>query len=105
MAEKGKRGRGRPAGSRNKSKLIKAQLKFDDASELAAETLKALMKNDKEFLNISDDVPATIRLQACKVILDKAIANEKDKDTQAPVQETVQETVQDSIPRVVSSVK
>lgn len=74
-----KRGRGRPKGARNKSSLIKAQLTFDDAANLAAETLVALMKNDKDALNISDDVPATIRLQACKVVIDKAIANEKDK--------------------------
>ena len=37
---------GRPKGSRNKSKLIKAQLAFDDYAELAAERLKQIMMNN-----------------------------------------------------------
>jgi hypothetical protein len=92
MSSEEKRGPGRPKGARNKSKLIKAQLAFDDAAELAAETLVSIMKNDTEALNLnkSEDVPMTIRLQACKLIIDKAIANEKDKVGEgkgSPVQE------------------
>lgn len=96
-----KRGRGRPKGARNKSKLIKAQLAFDDAADLAADILVALMRNDREKLNISDDVPATIRLQACKVVIDKAIANERDKEpVEAP---KAKATNTQTKPRVVSS--
>lgn len=72
---------GRPKGSRNKSTLIKAQLKFDTASEEAAATLEAMMRNDKEYLGIKEDVPLSLRQSACKEILAKAIANEKDKDS------------------------
>lgn len=102
MADTGnKPKRGRPAGSRNKSKLIRAQLAFDDASELAAETLVSIMKNDTDKLNCSDDVPMTIRLQACKLILDKAIANEKDK-LDKPAEETDKTSEKASTgPRVV----
>lgn len=98
-----KRGRGRPKGARNKSKLIKAQLAFDDAASLAAETLIALMENDKDKLNITDDVPATIRLQACKVVIDKAIANEKEKTPIEQPEKSSESKDQDStpIPRVV----
>lgn len=71
---------GRPRGSRNKSTLIKAQLKFDTASEEAAATLEAMMRNDKEYLGIKEDVPLSLRQSACKEILAKAIANEKDKE-------------------------
>ena len=90
--EKNKNGAGRPKGVRNKSTLVKAQLAFDDAAELAAQTLIALMKNDKQFLGITDDVPATIILQACKTVIDKSIANEREKE---PVNASEEETRQD----------
>lgn len=72
---------GRPLKARNKSKLLKAQMAFDDSADLAAEVLIAMMTNDTEKLNIPDNesVPMTIRLQACKIVIDKAVANEKDK--------------------------
>ena len=72
---------GRPLGARNKSKLRKAQFIFDDNADLAAEVLIAMMTNDTATLNIDEkeSVPMSIRLQACKIALDKAVANEKDK--------------------------
>lgn len=70
---------GRPQGSRNKSKLLKAQLAFDDYSELAVERLKQIMMNDTEALGVKE-VPVSMQVQAAKVIIDKAIANEKDKE-------------------------
>lgn len=73
---------GRPKGSRNKSKLIKAQLAFDDYAELAAERLKLIMMGDSEALGVKE-VPITMQVQAAKVILDKAIANEKEKEAKA----------------------
>jgi hypothetical protein len=73
---------GRPKGSRNKSKLVKAQLAFDDYSELAAERLKMIMMNDTEALGVKE-VPISMQVQAAKVILDKAIANEKEKGSKA----------------------
>lgn len=70
---------GRPKGARGKSALAKAQLAIDELAGTAVETLKALMENDKDFLDCESDVPATIRLNACKEILVRAIANEKEK--------------------------
>jgi len=95
---------GRPLGARNKSKLLKAQLTFDDSADLAAEVLIAIMTNDHEKLNIpsTETVPMSIRLQACKIVIDKAIANEKDK-----VEDEVEEAAEASKstysgPRVVT---
>lgn len=70
---------GRPKGSRNKSSLMKAQLQLDSDSETAAEVLRAIMANDKDTLGLKDDIPVTLRMGAAKEILNKAIANEKDK--------------------------
>lgn len=75
-----KRKAGRPSGSRNKSVLMKAQVLIDEMSVDAVLYLEALMKNDKGFLDIKDDVPPTIRFNATKEILSKGIANEKSKD-------------------------
>ena len=75
---------GRPKGSRNKATLLKAQLKMDSATEQAAEFYEAMMNNDTEALGISDDVPLTLRLAAAKEIMNKAIANESNKEPQAP---------------------
>ena len=71
---------GRPKGSRNKSTLLRAQLKMDSSTEYAAELLEALMTNNKEFLGVTDDVPLTIRRQSALDIMNKSIANEKDKE-------------------------
>lgn len=71
---------GRPKGSRNKKSIIKAQLQLDDMSVMATEVLQALMMNDKDILGITDDVPLSLRLNAAKEALNKAIANEKDKE-------------------------
>lgn len=76
--------KGRPKGSRNKSTLIKAQLRMDSDTEFAAELLGAIMRNDKGFLEISDDVPITMRIAAAKEVLNKSIANEKDKEPANP---------------------
>jgi hypothetical protein len=73
---------GRPLGSRNKSKLVKAQLAFDDYSALAVERLKQIMMNDTKALGVKE-VPVSMQVQAAKVIIDKAIANEKDKEVKA----------------------
>lgn len=75
---------GRPKGSRNKSTLVKAQLQMDSDTEFAAELLGAIMRNDKEFLGIKDDVPIPVRITAAKEVLNKSIANEKDKEPAEP---------------------
>ena len=74
--------KGRPINSRNRSTLLKSQLKLDDLSLVATGTLKALMTNDKLALGLSekDNVPLSIRLAAAKEALNKAIANEKEKE-------------------------
>lgn len=75
---------GRPKGSRNKSTLVRAQLQMDSDTEFAAELLGAIMRNDKEFLGIKDDVPIPVRITAAKEVLNKSIANEKDKEPAEP---------------------
>lgn len=86
---------GRPKGSRNRSTLIKAQIKMDSATEYAAELLEAVMSNDKEFLGIKDDVPVGMRIAAAKEVLNKSIANEKDKE---PVEPPKTQEEEESIP-------
>ena len=81
---------GRPKGSRNKSTLIRAQLQLDGTTEQAAEFLAAVMENNTTKLGLKDDdvVPMALRLAAADKILNKAIANEKDKES--PVEEAPQ---------------
>jgi len=93
---------GRPRGSRNKSKLIKAQLAFDDYSELAAERLKQIMMNDTEALGVKE-VPVSMQVQAAKVILDKAIANEKEKEDKSSKATDKTNDGSPSVPRVYST--
>lgn len=97
--EKNPKGAGRTPGARNRSSLIRTQLEFDGAAPLAAKKLIALMNNDKEFLNISEDVPTSIILQACKTIIDKAIANEKEKEPVPASEEKSEDVVK--MPRVL----
>lgn len=80
-----KRKAGRPSGSRNKSTLMKAQVRIDDLTLEAVNHLEALMKNDKDTLNSKDDVPYSIRFNATKEILAKGIANESKKEDDKPV--------------------
>lgn len=97
---------GRPTGSRNKSTLMKAQIKIDDLTLEAVEYLEAMMKNDKSKLDCTEDVPYTIRFNATKEILAKGIANEKDKDVpnKTPVKDDVKESTSTG-PRVYASAK
>ena len=81
-----KRKAGRPAGSRNKSTLLKAQIRIDDLTLEAVDYLEALMRNDLQKLDSKDDVPYSIRFNATKEILAKGIANEREKDTVPVVQ-------------------
>jgi hypothetical protein len=83
-----KRKAGRPSGSRNKSTLMKAQVKIDDLTLEAVDYLEALMKNDKAKLACDDNVPYSIRFNATKEILAKGIANEKEKETPKPTSAT-----------------
>lgn len=71
---------GRPKGSRNKSTLLRAQLQLDSDTEDAAALLGAIMRNDTAFLGISTDVPLALRQKTAIDIMNKSIANEKDKE-------------------------
>lgn len=71
---------GRPKGSRNKSTLLRAQIQMDTDTEYAAELLGAVMRNDKEFLGVTQDVPMSLRIAAVKEVLNKSIANESNKE-------------------------
>lgn len=72
--------KGRPKGSRNQSSLAKAQLMIDDIAGAATSTLIAMLQNDKATLQIDSDVPLSIRRDVAKLLLDKSIANEKEKE-------------------------
>tara|TARA_R110002072_G_scaffold57844_1_gene148303 strand:- start:648 stop:1025 length:378 start_codon:yes stop_codon:yes gene_type:complete len=95
---------GRPKGSRNKSSILKAQLVFDSETEEAAMTLAALMRNDKDFLGIGEDVPLSLRKDACKLIMDKSLANEKDKEEKASKELSKAATANVRKPPTVSAV-
>jgi len=94
---------GRPKGSRNKSKLIQAQLNIDSYAEEAVEVLYAIMKGDKDKLGVSQDVPISMRIAAGKEILGKAIANEKEKGAKKPAGAKAAEG--SSIPTVSATAK
>jgi hypothetical protein len=79
MSDSDKRKPGRPTGSRNKSTLMRAQVRIDDLTFEAVQYLEALMKNDLQKLDSKDDVPYSIRFSATKEILAKGIANEASK--------------------------
>ena len=102
-----KRKPGRPHGARNKSSLMKAQVKIDDLTLYAVEHLKAFMENDKSFLNCGkENVPFSIRFNATKEILAKGIANEKEKDAPKPMSNTTTDESGDKVhtgPQVFST--
>ena len=98
---------GRPKGSRNKSSLLQAQLQLDGATEQAAEFLQAVMTNDTEAVGLKEgeQIPIALRISAAKEILNKAIANEKDKD---PVEEKTKANEKPKpkfSPRAVTNIK
>ena len=69
---------GRPKGSRNKASMKQAR-DFVDANALeCAQYLTAIMRNDKEFLDIKSDVDIKTRKAAALDLFNKSIANEKD---------------------------
>jgi hypothetical protein len=72
---------GRPLGSRNKRGLIKAQHQLDLLTVEAVEVLSQIIKGDISSLGLDEDEIIAIkdRMAACKIVIDKAIANEKDK--------------------------
>lgn len=90
---------GRPLGSRNKSSIIKAQRSLDDAATIAVDVLIALATNDKEYLNDKKDVPATVRAQAAKEILNRVVAPEKEK----PVEKVDEEDSDEDDEPIVST--
>ena len=71
---------GRPKGSKNVNTLKRAKLNLDANAEAASEFLAALMNNDKEFLELDQDVPLTLRHKAAISIIDKSISNAKDNE-------------------------
>lgn len=92
---------GRPRGSRNKSSMMKAQYQLDEAAEIAVSILLALTTNDKATLGITTDVPPTVRLAASKEILNKVIANEKEKEVEQPTSKGKVEEEEDDSPLVL----
>lgn len=92
---------GRPKGSRNKSSMMRAQYELDNAAEIAVQTLLALATNDKESLGVTDNVPPTTRLAAAKEILNKVIANEKDKIDEPSSGKKEEDVEEDSTPLVL----
>ena len=72
---------GRPAGSRSKTSLMKAQKMIDEFAMEAVTNIIALARNDRDHFDtpLKSDVPATIMLAANKALMDKSVANEKEK--------------------------
>ena len=85
---------GRPRGSRNKSSLIKAQLTLDDAADVAAKILVAMLSGNEEELAKyglkSSDITGKLKLEAVKLMLSqvsgemKALAAEKKTEDKKP---------------------
>lgn len=97
---------GRPKGSRNKSSLIKAQLQMDQSTEAAAELLDAIVRGDSDYLGMSGEVPLKSRIDAAKEILNKSIANEKEKSKVEDTEdEGKKEDPTEVAPKVTFSVK
>lgn len=71
---------GRPPGSRNKTALQEAQRSIDSLAGVCVATLKALITNDKVYLECKDDVSYQLRGTLALKLLDKAVANEKEKE-------------------------
>lgn len=71
---------GRPKGSRNKASLKLARELMDTDSLEAAQTLAAIMRNDKEFLGTSVDVKMETRAKVAADIINKSIASAKDNE-------------------------
>lgn len=98
---------GRPVGSRNKKGLIAAQKMIDDLSLDAVKFLGALVKDDKRFLGLGpeDQIEVKDRISASKMLIDKAIANEKDKlGAKAKAQTAQQEVAEEQeVPMVSDS--
>ncbi len=92
---------GRPKGSRNRSKMIAAQLKLDDHAEDMVDILILIAKGDSEALGVKGEIPVTMRRAAAKDVIDKAIANEKEKDAKAKGSKSEEEVP--SAPRVMST--
>ena len=93
--------RGRKKGGRNKTNIMKAQLRFDEATLEVAETLIAMVKNDTNHLASDIDVPYTIRLAACKLIIDKSLANEKSSEKEIATEKFTEVT--STVPKVFST--
>ncbi len=89
---------GRPKGSRNKSSLVKTQLKIDSLSELAVDVIAALATNRAEDYGIVTVKPETM-LSAAKALLDKSISQEKEKLNTKPKNPPTKEGSADKKPK------
>lgn len=93
---------GRPKGSRNKSKIIKAQLAADSYSVMAIECLKHIMNNDTKALGVKS-ITVGQMIKASSVILDKAISNEKDKLTESKAKAASGKVQSPVVPKVFTT--
>ena len=104
------KGAGRPIGSRNKQGLIKAQNALDKLTVKAVDFLENVIDADTKALGLDDDEVVEIkeRMGAAKIVLDKAIANEKEKlkregaSKPTAQEETPEEDDRDEVPLVSS---
>lgn len=75
---------GRPLGSRNKAKLMKAQLDLDNMAGLAVQVFAAMMSGNAEELEEvglkPSEVTAKLKLEAAKVVIAQAASSMKALD-------------------------
>lgn len=95
-----KKERGRPKGSRNKTKIQAAQYSLDNLTTVGVEVLEALLTNDKVYLKTEENVTNALRFQVAKVVVEKGLT-EKEKEELEPVQSAKGPTG----PRVISTAK
>lgn len=83
---------GRPKG-RNTTALQKAQDKIDELAYTTVENLRKIASNKWKELELSGPISATTMMNANKILLDKAIAQEKEKAEQekADTEESLEE--------------
>lgn len=70
---------GRPTGGRNKSALERAQSLIDDSAEQSVRNLLLIGSNSWRELGLTGPIPAATMVNANNKILEKAIAQEKEK--------------------------
>lgn len=82
--------KGRPKTDRNRTKLQEAQLEIDDFATIAVDMLSKVAQNKYKELGFDKPVPVTAMVKAANILLDKAVSQEKEKQSVVPEQEEIE---------------